>query len=466
MRMTASELAARAGGRVVQGDASVVCTSYGFDSRALDHGACFVALRGHRDGHDFVDDAFRAGAVVALVSTHRPAAHALPDGLAVVEVDDTVAALARAAATVRADRADLDVVAVAGSTGKTSTKELLAAALSAARRVHASAESFNNEFGLPLTILGIDPGTEVLVTEMGERLPGDLAALCDVARPTVGVVTNVGLAHAEHLGGPAGAAGAMAELLAALPPAGLAVLSSDDPWTPHLRDRTAARVVTAGTDPRADYRVSSVHVDDRLRPSFELAGTTFDVPIRGVHQVGNAALAAAAAHRLGVPLPDAAAAMRDAPPPRWRLEVHESPDGVTVLNDAYNANPASMEAALRSLAHLPVRGRRVAVLGDMRELGAHADDAHTAIGRLVRELGLDLLVGVGAGGAAVVAAAGDGADAVAVADAPAALAALAARVEPGDAVLVKASRALGLEVVAAALLGEPAGARSGGGHAR
>jgi UDP-N-acetylmuramoyl-tripeptide--D-alanyl-D-alanine ligase len=459
MRMTAAELASRSGGRVVEGDDTAVCTSYGFDSRALDRGACFVALRGHRDGHDFVDDAFHAGAVVALVSRERPGRHPLPAGLAVVRVADTVAGLARAAASVRAEHGALEVVAVAGSTGKTSTKDLVAAALSAGRRVHANAESYNNEFGLPLTILGMDAATEVLVTEMGERFPGDLAALCEVARPTVGIVTNVGLAHAEHLGGPGGAAAAMAELLGALPPEGVAVLPADDPWTPWLRARCVAPVVTAGTDPGADYAVSSVRVDPHLRASFTLAGTTFDVPIRGAHQVGNAALAVAVAHLLGVPLTDAAAAMRDAPPPRWRLEVHESSRGVTVLDDSYNANPASMDAALRSLAHLPARGRRVAVLGDMRELGAHADAAHTAVGRLAVELGIDVVIGVGPGGADIAASAAGCGETVTVADAAAALAAIEERVGPGDAVLVKASRAVGLESVAAALLDEPARAR-------
>ena len=468
MRLTAAELAGRAGGVVVEGDGDAVCTSYGFDSRALGPHACFVAVRGHRDGHDFVDDAFHAGAVVALVSEHRPRAHPLASGRAVVQVDDTIGALARIARSVRLDHGDLQVVGVAGSTGKTSTKDLLAAALATSRRTHANPESFNNELGLPLTILSMEPVTEVLVTEMGERFPGDLTALCAIARPTVGVVTNVGLAHAEHLGGPEGVASAMAELLAALPPSGLAVLWADDPWTAWLRDRSGAPVVTVGLHPSADEVVTGVRVDAHLRPSFELAGTTIEVPIRGAHQVANAALAAVVALRLGVAPDVVAVALRAASSARWRLEIDASEHGVTVLNDSYNANPASMEAALRALAHLRVDGRRVAVLGDMRELGEHSDEAHDRIGWLARELAVDLVVGVGDGGARIARGAdGPGVDVLTAGDAEEALALLRGRVARGDAVLVKASRALRLDAVAAGLLsGEPTGISPGGSVAR
>ncbi|HEX5614168.1 MAG TPA: UDP-N-acetylmuramoyl-tripeptide--D-alanyl-D-alanine ligase [Acidimicrobiia bacterium] len=461
MRMTVGELASHAEGRVAIGDPGTAVRSFGFDSRDLAPGSCFVALRGHRDGHDFVDEALARGAVVALVSRTVPLHHA-PHG-ALVLVDDTIAALGRVARRVRSARADLDVVAVAGSTGKTSTKDLLAGILSGAGRVaHANPESFNNEFGLPITLLNMPARAHVVVTEMGERFPGDIAALCAIASPTVGVVTNVGLAHAEHLGGREGAARAMAELIESLSDAAVAVLNADDEHTPWLASRSAARVITVGTAADADVVVADLRVDDDLRPSFELDGTRYHVPLRGAHQAHNAALAVVVARELGLAAEQIASALAHARPSRWRMEIDVSDAGVTVVNDAYNANPASMDAALHALARLPVAGRRIAVLGDMRELGPHAADAHAEIGRLSATLGVDVVVGVGAGGAAIATAAGGGAATHRVDDAAAALALVREIVAPGDAVLVKASRALHLERVAAALLDDaPVNGRGG-----
>ncbi|GIU88021.1 MAG: UDP-N-acetylmuramoyl-tripeptide--D-alanyl-D-alanine ligase [Acidimicrobiia bacterium] len=455
MHLTAADIAARAGGTVV-GDPGALVTSWTFDSRAAREGSCFVALRGHRDGHDFVADAFRAGARVALVDRAVP--HLDLAARALVHTGDALRALQDVAASVRRDRADLRVVAVTGSTGKTSTKDLLAAALASAA-VHANPESYNNEFGLPITLLDAPPGTAVVVTEMGERFPGDIAALCRIARPRYGIVTNVGLAHAEHLGGPEGVAAVLGELLEALPPDGVAVLDADDPWSGWLASRTAATVRTVGFGERADHRISRVEVDARLRPSFELDGRRVPVPLRGAHQVVNAACAVVVAHHvLGLPWDDVVRDLQGARGARWRMEVQESATGVIVLNDAYNANPASMTAALHALAHVGVPGRRIAVLGDMRELGAHGDAAHAEAGRLASALGIDWVVGVGEGGARIVQAArAAGAEAEAVADATAAADLVAAAASRGDAVLVKASRALGLQAVAEHLLRVRAG---------
>ena len=310
---------------------------------------------------------------------------------------DTLTALQRLARSVRADRTELDVVAVAGSTGKTSTKDLLAAALTP-RGVHANAESFNNEFGLPLTLLNASAAVRIVITEMGERVPGDLTLLCGIAMPRVAVVTNVGLAHAEFLGGPEGVVETLAELLGALPADGTAVLNADDPWSERLAARTEANVVTVGTADDAMYRITAVELDARLRPSFELAGQRLDVPLHGGHHVANAALAAATAHHVfGMPFADVAVELAGTSSGRWRMELVDTDDGITVCNDAYNANPTSMEAALVALAGLPVPGRRVAVLGEMRELGSHAADAHRAVGVRAAELALDLVVGVGEG---------------------------------------------------------------------
>ena len=331
-------------------------------------GACFVALKDHRDGHDFVGAAFRAGAHVALVDRDVPGSAAHGSGT-LVKVPEVIAGLQAVARSVRAARADLRVVGVTGSTGKTSTKDLLAAALPDGA-AYASPESYNNEFGLPMTLLNTPAGVRGVVAEMGERFPGDIALLCEIARPEFGIVTNVGLAHAEHLGGREGVASVLAELLEALPESGAAVLHADDEWTPWLAARTSARVVTVGYDADAAHRISHVDVGRALDPEFTLDGCRFRIGLRGAHQVINAAMAAVMARdAFGVELEAVAERMEAARGSRWRMELAESADGVVVLNDAYNANPASMDAALRALAQLAVDGRRIAVLGDMRELG-------------------------------------------------------------------------------------------------
>jgi UDP-N-acetylmuramoyl-tripeptide--D-alanyl-D-alanine ligase len=450
--LRAVDIAHHAHGVVAAGSPEAAVTSWAFDSRTLRRGACFAALRGERDGHDFVPAAFAAGASVALVSQTRE--FEPPPGAALVRVDDVLRRLQDLARTARAARPELRVVGVGGSAGKTSTKDLLAAAL-VSLGCYANRDSYNNEFGLPITLLNTPNRARVLVAEMGERFPGDVALLSDIARPDVGVVTNVGLAHAEHLGGERGAARAMNELLQALPPGGVAVLNADDPWTPSLRVAGGVTVVTAGAAETADYRIEDLQLDDELHPSFTMAGRRVVVPLRGEHQAHNAALALAAAHRaFGIELGVAAEALAAVEPARWRLEMHTTRRGLTVLNDAYNANPASMDAALRALARTPTEGRRVAVLGDMLELGDLGPEAHAAIGRRVADLHIDVLVGVGSGGEAIALAAAPGVKVYPAANAADAGRVVRALTGPGDTVLVKASRAVGLELVAAQLLGD------------
>jgi len=453
MTTTAAEIAHHARG-VVVGAPDAVVTSWTFDSRALEPGACFVALRGRRDGHDFVADAFAAGARVALISTGALTVE-VPPGAALVRVDDVLVRLQELAHAARVARPELRVVGVCGSTGKTSTKDMLAAVL-APLGCDASPASYNNEFGLPITLLNASTESRVVVAEMGERFPGDVAALCLIAQPSVGVVTNVGFAHAEHLGGPDGAAKAMGELLEALPAGGLAVLNADDEWTPTLaavagRDVT---VVTVGTAGDADYIIEDVELDPHLHPSFSLRGRRAGISLHGEHQVMNAALALAVAHRgFDMDLDIAVKALAAVRPAPWRLEIEMTSSGVTVLNDAYNANPASMDAALRALARVPTTGRKIAVLGDMRELGMYSDDAHAAVGRRAAELGVDVLIGVGSGGRAIVDAANGVPEVATALDAGDALRVVTALAAAGDSVLVKASRDVGLEVVATQLLG-------------
>ncbi len=457
MELTAAELARDAAGTLVAGSPDVAATSYTIDSRLLDPGGCFVALVAARDGHDFVPDAWARGASVVIVS--RPVAPP-PDRGAVVAVDDGLTALARLGRAARGRLADLPVVAITGSAGKTATKDLTAAALAPRHHVQASPASYNNEAGVPLTLLGTAADDDVVVLEMGARFPGNIAALADIARPDVGIVTHVGLAHAGHLGGPEGVAAVKGELVAALPADGLAILNADCPYASTLAGSSAAPVVRAGHGADADVRIEGLTVDEHLRPSFRLVTAEetarVELALRGEHQAVNAAMAAAAALELGVPLREAAGAMGRAQPTSLRMEVARTPHGVLLINDAYNSRPTSAAAALQALARAAAPGRRVAVLGEMLELGDFGDEAHAALGDLVATLGVDLLVTVGEGTAPTAGAArARGVAVIEAVDAFGASAVLSAEVRGGDVVLVKASRAVGLELVAVRLLEGP-----------
>src|SRR5581483_2617955 len=378
------------------------------------------------------------------------------EGAGLVLVDDTAAALSALGSAARDRLAGVPVVGITGSTGKTSTKDLTAAALAAAGPVGASPVSFNNEIGVPLTLLSAPDGAAAVVAEMGARGIGHIATLCAVARPAIGVITNIGMAHAEFFGSREEVARGKGELLEALPAAGHAVLCADDDMTPGLRARTAAAVLTAGFGPGADVRVRDLRVDEELRPAFRLdtpwgPAEVAPLPVRGAHQAGNAALAVAVAGVAGVALDAAVAGLAAAVGSPWRMELGRSPAGVAVLNDAYNANPTSMAAALDALASLGGAGRRFAVLGPMAELGPHSAAEHERLAKLVAAAEVQLLVTVGAPDLARHAL-DAGTEAVAVDGAEAAVAALAPRLRRGDAVLVKASRVSGLERVARALL--------------
>ncbi len=406
-------------------------------------------------------DAFARGANIAVVTRDVETTNGT-----IVRVDDAFTALARLGRAGRDGVPDAIVVGITGSAGKTGTKDLTAAALAPKFQVHASPGSYNNEAGVPLTLLAAPSTTEALVLEMGVRAHGDIAALCAIARPTVGVITNIGLAHAGPLGGRAGVARVKGELLEALDAQGLAVLDADDPETPGLTARTAARVLRVsardhGSAPdghAADVRATGITLDADLRPSFTLDSPWGSGPVtlavRGAHQVVNASLAAAVALAHGVAFDDVAAGLVGVEPAPWRMEIERSAGGVTVLDDAYNANPSSMAAALEALARVEVPGRRLAVLGEMRELGDLSVREHTALGVLVGTTAVDALVAVGAEAAPLAAAARTaGVVVTEVPDAAAALDAVSGYVVAGDAVLVKGSRVVGLELVATALRG-------------
>jgi UDP-N-acetylmuramoyl-tripeptide--D-alanyl-D-alanine ligase len=463
IEMSLAEVAEAVGGRLTPDAAGTVAGKVTVDSRAVAPGDLFVAVPGERvDGHDFLTAAAAAGAVAALTTR--------PDGaLPCVVVDEPVAALGRLAAAVhtRLTAGDLATIGITGSSGKTSTKDLLGQVLATAGATVSPPGSYNNDIGLPLTVLDADEDTRFLVLEMGSRGRGHIARLCRVARPDVGVVLNVGSAHLGEFGSADGIAVAKGELVEALPAEGTAVLNADDPRVIGMAPRTRARVVTTGRSAGADVRAEGVALDEAGRAGFTLVAGGQRAAVRlqvvGEHQVANALSAAGAALAAGM-APDAVAAALSAAEPRsrWRMEVTRRDDGVTVVNDAYNANPESMRAALAALAGLPAR-RRVAVLGAMAELGPGAADEHERLGRDAVAAGVDLVVAVGPDAVgiadgALAAGAREGEGAVRVPDRAAARELLTEVLVPGDVVLVKASRSYGLEVLAADLLAAGAGA--------
>jgi UDP-N-acetylmuramoyl-tripeptide--D-alanyl-D-alanine ligase len=442
-------------------DGAAVITALTADSRSVIPGALFVALRGERvDGHDYVAAAAAAGAAASL--TRHPVA-----GARCLVVADPLVALGRLSRYLvdRSGSQGLQVVGITGSVGKTSTKDLLAQVLEQAAPTVAAAGNLNNELGVPLTVGRIASETRFLVVEMGARGIGHIAYLCDIAPPRVGVVLNVGQAHVGEFGGQAAIAQAKGELVEALPSDGWAVLNIDDPLVWAMRRRTRAQLLPWSTSQSLDHGVwaSGLASDAYGRYSFTLherrdGGPEHRARVRlqltGRHQVANAVAAAAAALALGLALDQIAGAIgRAATRSPWRMELHDRPDGVTVINDSYNANPDSMRAALTTLAELGRTGRNTwAVLGDMLELGDHAATEHAGIGRFAAELGVDHLVAVGEHGpqmtSAAVAAGFPATRAVIVTDKAEAVALVTAGLRPGDVVLVKASRGLALDTVA------------------
>jgi UDP-N-acetylmuramoyl-tripeptide--D-alanyl-D-alanine ligase len=467
--MTLSEIAETVAGVVVNDFGGMVTGPAFVDSRRPERGGLFVAVVGERvDGHDYVDQALEGGAVAVLSSrdTGKPG----------VVVDDPVVALGRLARHVLAGLTGVQVVALTGSQGKTGTKDLLAQVLAAhhgADTVVATRGSFNNEIGLPLTVLRADSGTLFLVLEMGARHVGDLTASCEVAPPDVSVVLNVGKAHLGEFGSREAIAVAKGEVVEALAEGGVAVLNADDPLVAAMTARTAARTVSFGTAEDADVRFEDVQVDELGRPTFELlAGvrgarqrTRVSLGLVGEHHVPNATAAAAAALSLGMPLDETGSALRAATVVSpGRMAVRERADGLVVVDDAYNANPDSMRAALKALAAIGrgrPGGRTVAVLGEMLELGETSLVEHDAVGRLVVRLDIHQLVVVGQGARPIHLGASLegswGGESVFVPDTDAATEWLRSYLRPDDVVLLKASNAVRLGRVADALLADDAG---------
>ncbi len=439
MRWTLDEVAAATGG-CLRGDGAATIDGAIQDSRDVQPGMLFVPLVAERDGHDFIADAVAAGASAYLTARGPVGVDA-----AAVEVDDTLAALTALACAARRRLGSAPVVGVTGSVGKTITKDLLAAVLGRDRRVWASTRSFNNEIGVPITLLSAPDDVEALVVEMGSRGAGHIAEMCRVARPTMGVVTTVGLSHTSELGSLAAVVAAKRELVECLPAAGVggvAFLNSGVPEVAAMAKAADVRVVTFGAG--GEVRARNLTLDDELTPRFVLQSPAGEIEVelgaRGLHSVDNALAAAAVGIELGVALDDVAAGLAEPTLSPLRMEVVRTAGGARLLNDTYNANPLSMRAALRALAALPA-SRRIAVLGTMAELGEFEAAEHAAVGSLAGQLGIKVIAVdaplYSSGGAAAVEAEG-------IAGALAALAGIGP-LDDSSAVLVKGSRVAGLE---------------------
>ena len=465
-------VAAACAGEILRGSADADVARVCIDSRHVQAGDLFFAVKGDRfDGHDFLEEVAAQGAAAAVVAKARSSAFrrlteppegGTPNECAVIAVDDVRVALGKLAAAHRAEL-ELPVIAVCGSNGKTTTKELLAAVLRQKFATLASEASFNNDIGVPLTLLQLTREHRAAVVEVGTNHPGELAPLVKMAAPQFGVITNIGREHLEFFGDVAGVAeeeGVLAELL---PSSGKLFLNGDDAWTEKISRRTKAQVVRVGLGRGSHWNAGAVKFDNRgttfnvLAPTLAFVGQ-YQIHLLGRHQVVNALFAIAVGAELGLSREEIQRGLSACPPAKMRLQLSEA-NGVTVLDDSYNANADSMAAALEVLKELPCAGRRLAVLGDMAELGAHAEAAHAETGRLAAELGVEQLFAVGKmSGVMAAAARAAGLNRVLeFADVDAAARAVKSFVKAGDVVLLKASRAMRLERVAEVLRAETGG---------
>lgn len=428
-----------------------VCT----DSRQAKEGDVFFAIPGEKfDGHNFLGEvAAKNVAAVVVQSSKVPAT--LP-GCAVLAVDDVRIALGRLAAAYRREF-DLPIIAVGGSNGKTTTKELLASVLRQSFSTLWSEASFNNNIGVPMTLFRLQKTHRVAVLEAGTNHPGEIAPLVEMIVPKYGVITNIGREHLEFFGDLSGVAQEEGWLAELLPEGGTLFLNADNEWSEKIASRTRARVVRAGLGERNEWRAAKLRLDKGgstfqvTSPEMGLNGE-FRLNLLGRHQVANALLAIAVAAEFGLKYAQIASGLADCPPPKMRMQFWEA-NGVRVLDDAYNANTDSMIAALETLCDLPLQGRRVAILGDMGEQGAHSASAHAEVGRYAARLGVGQLFAVGpmAAGTAQAARAAGLKRVIEFADVESAVVAVRKFLKTGDVVLLKASRSARLERIAESL---------------
>lgn len=460
LTLSVAKLVEVVGGTLLSGDENTMVNGLAIDSRDVGPGAAFVAFGGENaDGHDYIAPALAAGARAVLVTRddeviRETLLKSRRHDVALVLIEDSTRAVQDLGAYHR-ERLMCPVVGVTGSTGKTTTKDFLNAVLGRRMRVVATEGNMNNELGVPLTVMRAGADTGVLVVEMAMRGVGQIAHLAEIARPTAGLVTNVGVSHLEVLGSEEAIASAKGELVQVVPGNGRVFLNGDDAWSSTLAAGATAAVVRYGLNDECDVRATDIGLSETGTPIFTLhareGSVEVELPIPGRHNVYNALAAAAVGLYLEVSLEDIALGLHEATFSAMRMEIFQSATHVTVINDAYNANPTSMRAALEALVDVPAEGRRVAVLGDMAELGSLTELAHFRMGEYVSELGLDALVTVGerahriADGAL---AAGMASSAVRPCVTPdEASEVLDDLLAPGDVVLVKASRVMGLERV-------------------
>ncbi|MSU34935.1 MAG: UDP-N-acetylmuramoyl-tripeptide--D-alanyl-D-alanine ligase [Pedosphaera sp.] len=436
-------------GQCLRGDVSSMIARVQMDSRRVDRGDLFVALRGERfDGHNYLAEVIRRGAAAVLIN--RGMNQGVPAGsIGVIAVDDTRRALGRLGARYREDFR-IPMIAVAGSNGKTSVKELLKTVLGTQRRVIASEASFNNDLGVPQTLLRMDARDELAVLEVGTNHPGELRALLQIIRPCIGVLTSLGREHLEHFGDLQGVISEEGTLAESLPLDGLLVVNGDSPGVEQVIGRARCRVVRVGFASASDWRIVSV-TGDAAGSDVEIEGGTtgwtgtWRVNVLGRHMAVNAALALALAAELGLEPELARTGLAGARPAKMRMDAGEV-GGIRILNDTYNANADSMLAALETLTDLPCSGRRVAVLGDMAELGCHAGAAHVEVGNAAARLAVDRLWTIGSLAKVTAQAARQGGmQAAAHPDMESLVRSMIQYLRPGDAVLVKASRSARLE---------------------
>jgi len=466
VRLTVERIAELCGGEILYGDGDALVTSAAIDSRKLAPGGMFIALKGAvDDGHNYVNRAIKEGAALIVVSQRAAAEHVIGlaqrKGCAAILVDDTLEALHELAHEWVAIL-DATVIGITGSTGKTSTKEMMACVLGQRFKVAYTDGNQNNEIGVPLTVLGAEEGDEILIVEMGMRGPGQIAQLCDIVSPSIGVITSVGPSHIELLGSIEAIIDAKAELFHALPADGLAVFEADKPYSEKFAECAVARTMTVGVDSDdAKIMATKVSLDASGCPSAHIMSLKdeFDVALNvaGLHQLTNALLVIAVAQELGLPSVMIERGLKAArlTGMRFKIEINHNTE-VIVINDAYNANPNSMEQAVWTLSAMEVFGRRVCVLGDMLELGDIAADEHYKIGAVCAKAGIEALFAYGDFAADMVRGAQEAGLETAKAydwiELDILVEEAKAFLRAGDCVLVKASRAMELERVAYALL--------------
>ncbi len=444
INLRASEIAKIVGGELV-GDDVAVTSAPVFDSKAAKPGSIFLALKGEKvDGHSYIESAFANGAVLAFVT--------VASANRCIVVPDVMSALNLLAAHVREVLKDLTVIALTGSQGKTTTKDLLQHILESVGKTVAPVGNFNNELGTPITLLQCDENTKFCILEMGARHVGDIATLCKMAKPNIGMVLRVGTAHIGEFGSAEAVATAKSEMISSLEDSAIAILGQYDDFTKEMSSLHNGKLLTFGETTSADVRATDIEIREG-RPHFDLvtpAGrAAVGLRIVGIHQVANALAAAAVASALGASIDLIAGALSTAEVnSKWRMQIHEF-NGFVLINDAYNSSPESAEAALRTLVLFAQErgGQSWAFLGKMHELGASSRERHAAIGTLALELGIDHLVGisspeyaeaVGANSAMTVHLFESKEDSLSLVD----------QMRSGDVILVKASRAEAFEFLA------------------